>query len=249
MARRVNYPMFGMQCKEFVMVDFQHRRTRFLKRLLLVAVVSAGVPAVMLPGTASATTATHYTFTGRWAAASFESGEACPGHDLTFPEQITRYAGVFAFTGRIFDQNGRQSPSMLSVSVYESRFCDGTFTVTRDAFATIDLTPGQFAIPLSLGWAEVNATVPTYDSVTGQVIPVQVSLRWTATTDPAFRPTSVEKYTFPDGSKFLFQSTGIVSRAGVARGSVSDGTRNYAVGDSYWAPLESVNDASLTITR
>jgi hypothetical protein len=138
---------------------------------------------------------------------------------------------------------------MLSVSVYESRFCDGIVSVTRDAYAMVDLNPGQFTIPQSLGWAQVNATVPAYDSVTGQVIQVQVSLKWTATSDPAFQPTTIEKYTFPDGSKFFFQSTGIVSRAGVARGTVSDGTRNYAVGDSFWAPLESVRDAALAITR
>jgi hypothetical protein len=231
------------------MVHLRRGPTMLRKRLLLLALVFAGALVLTLPATASATTATHYTFTGQWVAAAFDSAEACPGHDLAFPEQISRFAGVFAFNGRIFDENGRQSPTMLSVSVFESRFCDGTGTVTRDAYGTVDLTPGELTIPLGLGWAQVHATVPAYDSVTSQVIPVQVSLTWTATTDPAFHPTTIERFTFPDGSKFFFQSTGIVSRAGVARGTVSDGTRNYAVGDSFWAPLESVRDAALTITR
>jgi hypothetical protein len=144
------------------------------------------------------------------------------------------YANFFDFGQCVYSQvavSGRENatvtppggPAMsavATVSISSFDFCIGSYL---SGFAS---APAQtFQIDDALNSAQLDATVPFCDFVSGSCFDVAIDMTWTAT-GTANRNINTVRSFFGFGSSILTHSLDL-GRAATATGSVSDGTQNF----------------------
>lgn len=196
-------------------------------RSLQASLVAAAAFAVLLlwPSTAQAATQVdQYRFKGTSATAAFYNYDGCVERDTyvaASQEQATLYVYIAYFN-----------------------YCSAEYHFYSVADA---LPQGALTVDGKLTTASLVTTIAAYDGNTGTTVPVKIDVRW-AGTGPLYSSVVHQQIKSPPNYVLTISESGTF-RTADASGSVSDGTRDYAVGAASYAQLSSVKYGAVSVTR